>query len=121
MSNVIFIRQQSDGNPPTYDSLFYKDNSTIAARDYRPLPTLTNNFYTANDLQNSPIHAQYLRPNPINITGNHIYPHSYMNSNSLTTRVQPRRNYGCGACACTMIIFFCIVILLLIIFASGTL
>ena len=59
MSNVIFVRQQNDGNPPTYDSLFYKDNSAIA-RDYRPLPT--NNFYKARDPKIRTTQAHNLRP-----------------------------------------------------------
>ena len=69
MSNVIFVRQQNDGNPPTYDSLFYKDNSAIA-RDYRPLPT--NNFYKARDPKIRTTQAHNLRPHAIVIASDQL-------------------------------------------------
>ena len=111
MSNVIFIRQQSDGNPPTYDSLFNKDNSTIA-RDYRQLQTSTNDFYTARDPQIRTTQVQNYRPHQIsNFASYQLYDEREATF-SLRTRT-PREK----CCQCCTILFCILFIVGMLIFS----
>lgn len=80
MSNVIFVRQQSDGKPPTYDSIFRNTRQNddqyqipIPVSQLRHLPRI----HDLNENRTQPYSTQsyYIQPNSqIYYTNNQVSP-----------------------------------------------